>query len=256
MSFLNAIANMIEADYDTLFMVESEVMVEAFERTGEEFVGAVAALIPDFNRREWTDLKFRRHKERGLTAYELDLEDEETGRKWRVVDTDEQAAEMAATTTTQQGQLLQGDPGNALPMVQQRESVQMTHCARIVVPGAGQYQRKKQMVKKSNRFYKQSVTVIVITALIIPYIVLGALSGFHIRQSTMRQRTFMMGWLVSGQVIGILDVAGMKGGRKKWWWMVEVGVKMVVVIMGFAFAIGGFIEAGNMMRNFGFCFNF
>src|SRR5205807_6518550 len=35
MSFLNAIANFIEADYDTLFMVESEVMVEAFERTGE-----------------------------------------------------------------------------------------------------------------------------------------------------------------------------------------------------------------------------
>jgi hypothetical protein len=43
MSSINAIANFMEADYETLFMVESEVMVEAFERTGEEYVGAVAA---------------------------------------------------------------------------------------------------------------------------------------------------------------------------------------------------------------------
>lgn len=256
MSFLNAIANLIEADYDTLFMVESEVMVEAFERTGEEFVGAVAALIPAFNRTEWVDIKFRRHRERGLTAYELDLEDQETGRKWRVINTDEQTREE------QQDAAEHGimDPAVNPPAAEQiplstvgpRDT---SHCTKIIIPGAGQYQRKKQVVKKSNRFHNQSVIMIIISALIFPYIILGALTKFQNRESTRRQRVFMMGWLVTGQVIGILDVAETKGGRKKWWRMVELGVKVVVVIMGFAFSIGGFVEAGLMMRKFGFCFN-
>lgn len=258
MSFLNAIANVIEADYDTLFMVESEVMVEAFERTGEEFVGAVAAMIPAFNRNEWIDLKFRRHKERGLTAYELDLEDQETGRKWRVVNTDQQNTEehQAAAEHTRRaivGEEEEVEAGSAAEQIplQPRDT---SACMRIVVPGAGQFQRKKQIAKKSNRFYNQSVTVIVISALIFPYIILGALSGFEPRQSTRRQRIFMMGWLVAGQVIGILDVAETKGGRKRWWRVVELATKTVVVLMGFAFSIGGFMEAGLMMREFGFCF--
>lgn len=253
MSFLNAIANMIEADYDTLFMVESEVMVEAFERTGEEFVGAVAAMIPAFNRSEWVDLKFRRHKERGLTAYELDLEDQETGRKWRVVNTDQQDTEelSAAAEFTREGPA-EGSVAEQIPL-QPRDT---SACMRIVVPGAGQFQRKKQIAKKSNRFYNQSVTVIVISALIFPYIILGALSKFEPRQSTRRQRIFMMGWLVAGQVIGILDVAETKGGRKRWWRVVELAIKTVVVMMGFAFSIGGFMEAGLMMRDFGFCINY
>lgn len=258
MSFLNAIANMIEADYDTLFMVESEVMVEAFERTGEEFVGAVAAMIPAFNRNEWIDLKFRRHKERGLTAYELDLEDQETGRKWRVVNTDQQNTEehQAAAEHTRRavvGEEEEEEVGSAAEQIplQPRDT---SGCMRIVVPGAGQFQRKKQIAKKSNRFYNQSVTVIVISALIFPYIVLGALSGFEPRQSTRRQRIFMMGWLIVGQVIGILDVAETKGGRKRWWRVVELATKTIVVLMGFAFSIGGFMEAGLMMRDFGFCF--
>lgn len=256
MSFLNAIANIVEADYDTLFMVESEVMVEAFERTGEEFVGAVAAMIPAFDRNEWIDVKFRRHKERGLVAYELDLEDQETGKKWRVVSTDEQSNEEHQTAAEHTHMNPHDNPpagpaGEQIPL-QPRDT---SHCTKIVIPGAGQYQRKKQVVKKSNRFYNQSVTIIVISALIFPYIILGALSRFEPRQSTRRQRIFMMGWLVAGQVIGILDVAETKGGRKRWWRMVEVGVKTVVVLMGFAFSIGGFMEAAQMMRAFGFCFN-
>lgn len=254
MSFLNAIANMIEADYDTLFMVESEVMVEAFERTGEEFVGAVAAMIPAFDRNEWVDLKFRRHKERGLTAYELDLEDQETGRKWRVVNTDQQNTEeqqAAAEHMNTRDNLPEGSAAEQLPL-QPRDT---TGCSRIVIPGAGQYQRKKQVVKKSNRFYNQSVTIIVISALILPYIVLAALSKFEPRQSTRRQRIFMMGWLVAGQGIGILDVAETKGGRKRWWRRVELVIKTIVVLMGFAFSVGGFVEAGYMMRDIGFCFS-
>lgn len=255
MSFLNAIANMIEADYDTLFMIESEVMVEAFERTGEEFVGAVAALIPAFNRTEWVDIKFRRHKERGLTAYELDLEDQETGRKWRVVNTDEQTKEEHQAAAEHDHMNPNNIPASVEQIPLSTPARDTSHCTKIVIAGAGQYQRRKQVVKKSNRFYNQSVTIIVISALIFPYIILGALSKFQARYSTRRQRIFMMGWLVAGQVIGILDVAETKGGRKRWWRMVELAIKTLVVIMGFAFSIGGFIEAGLMMRSFGFCFN-
>jgi hypothetical protein len=74
----------MEADYDTLFMVESEVMVEAFERTGEEYVGAVAALLPEDGDDEAVNLKFRRNHEHRWKAYEVDDEDRETGRKWWV----------------------------------------------------------------------------------------------------------------------------------------------------------------------------
>lgn len=251
MSFLNAIANIIEADYDTLFMIESEVMVEAFGRTKEEFVGAVGALIPDLDRRDWTDIKFKRHKERGMYAYELDANDEETGRKWKVVEAEPLGAEFALAA--QRFDQPVGNPQHALPMIQQKEPVSTSHCTKIIIPGAGQYQRKKKEVKKSNRFYHQSVTIIVISALILPYIILGALSRFRPEGSTMRQRTFMMGWLVSGQVLGVLDLAETKGGRKKWWRLMELLTETIIVIIGFAFSIGGFIEAGRMMRNFGFC---
>lgn len=251
MSFLNAIANIIEADYDTLFMIESEIMVEAFERTNEEFVGAVGALIPDINRQEYTDVKFKRLKERGMYAYELDANDEETGRRWKVIEAEPAGTEFALAAQRLDQHLV--NPQLPLPMVEQKEPVSTSHCTKIIIPSAGQYQRRKKEVKKSDRFYSQSVNIIIISALILPYILVGALSRFRPEGSTMRQRTFMMGWLVSGQVIGILDVAETKGGRKKWWRLMEITITTVVVIMGFAFSIGGFVEAGRMMRSFGYC---
>ncbi|RPB03293.1 hypothetical protein L873DRAFT_1731733 [Choiromyces venosus 120613-1] len=233
MSFLNAIANSIEADYDTLFMVESEVMVEAYDRTGEEFIGAVAVLTPDNAKEEGVDLKFRRSRERGWRAYEVDENGEEVGRRWRVTFEEEEINNEKFSTPARIND----------------------NAARIMVPAEGQYRRKKKLVKLSQKFYNFAVFIIIFISLVIPYVVLGSLSQFKPRGSTMRQRTFMMGWLVVGQVIGVVDlIESTGGGKKRWWDTLENSIKVVIVIAGFAFAVGGFVEAGKMMRDFGFCF--
>ncbi|KAG0126994.1 hypothetical protein HOY82DRAFT_568935 [Tuber indicum] len=232
MSFLNAIANSIEADYDTLFMVESEVMVEAYRRTNEEFIGAVAVLTPDYDK-EGVDLQFRRSREHGWSAHELDDNGREVGRSWRVTFQEEEIENKDFSTPARIND----------------------NAARIMVPAEGQYRRKKKLVKFSQKFYNLSVFIIVFISLIIPYIVLGSVSHFKAADSTARQRTFMMGWLVVGQVIGVVDlIESTGGGKKRWWDLLENSIKIVIVIAGFAFAVGGFIEAGRMMRAFGFCF--
>lgn len=232
MSFLNAIANSIEADYDTLFMVESDVMDEAYERTGQEFVGAVAVLMEE-HPKEGVDLKFRKSKEHGWRAYEVDGYGKEVGRRWRVTFEEEEINNENFSTPARINE----------------------NAARIVVPAEGQYRLKKKQVKFSQKVYNFSVFIIIFISLIIPYIVIASLSHFRPRGSTTRQRTFMMGWLVVGQIIGVVDLIESTGGGKKWWWdLLENSIKVVIVIAGFAFAVGGFIEAGKMLRNFGFCF--
>jgi len=232
MSFINAIANSIEADYDTLFMVESEVMGEVSARTDEEFVGAVAALTEE-HPKEGIDLMFRGSREHGWRAYELDGRGEEVGRRWRVTFEEEEINDENFSTPARINQ-------NAI---------------RIMVPAEGQYRRKREAVKFSQKFYNFSVFIIVFISLIIPYIVIASLTHFRPRGSTTRQRTFMMGWLVVGQVIGVVDlIESTGGGKKRWWDLLENSIKVVIVIAGFAFAVGGFIEAGKMLRNFGFCF--
>ncbi|CUS09781.1 unnamed protein product [Tuber aestivum] len=232
MSFLNAIANSIEADYDTLFMVESDVMVEAYERTGEEFVGAVAAL-KQVDGKVVVDLKFRWSAERGWRAYEVDEDGEEMGRRWRVTFEEEEINNEHFSTPARINE----------------------NAAIIVVPAEGRYRLQEKVVKFSQKVYNFSVFIIIFISLVIPYIVLGSLSHFKAADSTTRQRTFMMGWLVVGQVIGVVDlIESTGGGKKRWWDLLEDSIKVVIVIAGFAFAVGGFIEAGRMMRNFGFCF--
>ncbi|PWW80182.1 hypothetical protein C7212DRAFT_361155 [Tuber magnatum] len=232
MSFLNAIANSIEADYDSLCMVESEVMVEAYQRTGEEFIGAVAALKSSYDK-EGVDLKFRRSRERGWRAYEVDEAGEEVGRRWRVTFEEEEINSENFSTPARINE----------------------NAAIMMVPAEGQYRLKKKVVELSQKFYNFSVFIIVVISLVIPYIVLGSLSHFKPADSTARQRTFMMGWLVVGQVIGVVDlIESTGGGKKRWWDLLEDSIKIVIVIAGFAFAVGGFVEAGRMMRDFGFCF--
>jgi hypothetical protein len=120
-----------------------------------------------------------------------------------------------------------------------------------MIPAEGQYRRKKKIVKMSDRLNSLAVSVIVIIALVLPYIIHGSLSKFRPRGSTARQRTFMMGWLVVGQIIGVVDLVESSGGKKKRWWnQLESAIKAVVVVAVFAFAVSGFIEAG---RESGFC---
>jgi hypothetical protein len=86
-----------------------------------------------------------------------------------------------------------------------------------MISAEGQYRRKKKIVKMSDRFNSLAVSVIVIISLVLPYIILGSLSKFRPRGSTAQQRTFMMGWLGVGQIIGVVDLVESSGGKKKRW---------------------------------------
>ena len=94
-------------------------------------------------------------------------------------------------------------------------------------------------------------------SLVVPYIVVGAISKFHPGSgSTRNQRIFMVGWLVVGQVIGALNLVKhttkAKKKLKRYIWA-ETLLVWFIVVLGFAFAIGGFIEAGKMLMEFGYC---
>jgi hypothetical protein len=238
MSILNTIANLIEASYDCLFLVRSDVMLEAEHREGGEFVGEVAELVPaskDIEMAaagvEFVNLMFHRGKRGGWKAIEVDDDGHPTpGRKsWRVF----------------------------IPPLDGSYDVKTDPRAKILVQPVGQsYVFSKASHRRSKKFRQRATALIMILSLVVPYAVIGGISKFKPGRSDPRQRVFMAGWLVIGQVIGALNLVGQttKARRKlKWWAWLEYGVLAFVVVCGFAFAVGGFIEAGRMLRDFGYC---
>jgi len=115
--------------------------------------------------------------------------------------------------------------------------------------------------KRASKFRKRAVLTIMAFSLITPYVVVGGLSRFKRAESSMQDRVFVTGWLVVGQVIGALNLVGegvigrARRKRKYWWPTVEWGIWGIVMILGFAMAIGGFIVVGRQLRGFGFCVN-
>lgn len=134
--------------------------------------------------------------------------------------------------------------------------------AKIIVqplgrPLAKPHKSTKKMYKIFKRFQKWSVTAINAISLIIPYAVIGGFSKFKRGRSTRRQQVFMVGWLVVGQFIGALNIASLsaprKGRKRHRWELVEWVLTKLVISVGVAFAIGGFVESGKMMKEFGYC---
>ncbi|KAL7271368.1 hypothetical protein RUND412_005880 [Rhizina undulata] len=261
MSFLNAIANLIEADYDTLFLVESEIMLEANDREEAElFIGTVASLVHDETKvedetTECVDLLWKRDEKRaGWKVYEVSDDGDKTGRKWRVRDEEESESEDEPAITDFHQPLHHYRTRSQSPDADSEVPERKRPATQILIPAAGQFQTKRKIVKKSNKFYKWSVLSIISFALLFPYIFIAIVSQFKARESTARQRVFMLGWLIVGQAIGLLDLAVMTG-RSKWWWRIfSARGKFVVCLGGIVFAVGGFVESGRMLRDFGYCF--
>jgi len=234
MSILNVTANIIEASYDCLFLVRSDVMLEAEQREGGEFVGEVAELVPaspDIEiavaGSEFVDLRFQRTARGQWRAIEVD----EVGRplpkkSWRVY----------------------------IPPLDGTYSPSSDPRAKIVVQPVGQaYRFNTTELLRSRRFRRRVGFMITLFSLIVPYVVVGMISKFRRGQSTMRQRVFMVGWLVIGQIIGALNLVGHVTRRVQWWEWAEWAVTGFVVVLGFAFAVGGFVETGRMLKEFGYC---
>jgi len=242
MSVLNTIANLVEASYDCLFLVRSDVMLEAEHREGGEFVGEVAELVPaskDIEKGielaaagvEFVDLRFLRGTRGGWKAIEVDDDGRVVpGRKpWSVF----------------------------IPPLDESYDIQHDPRAKIMVQPVGQsYVFSRSSHRRSQKFRQRAVAVIMVFSLVVPYAVIGGISKFRPGHSEERQKLFMAGWLVVGQVIGALNLVGQttKARRKlAWWAWLETIVMGFVVVAGFAFAVGGFVEVARMLRGFGYC---
>lgn len=239
MSLLNAIANLIEASYDTLYLVRSDVMLEAERRERGEIVGEIAELVPAGKEAEQemigeqnisVDLKFERTRHGYWRAYHIIDEGTEraSNRSWKVA--------------------IPSDPDTYVPAEDPN--------AKIVVRAFGQsYRFSKMTHRRSVKFRTRAVAIITVFALLTPYIVIGAISKFSPGNSSLIERVFMMGWLVVGQTIGALNLAATKGKVRKWaWWsFIETWFLRFVVMVGFAMAIGGFYFTARNLRDFGYC---
>lgn len=248
MSLLNVVANVVEASYDCLFLVRSDVMREAERREAGEFVGEVAELVPadpalelDVTGQQSLGLRFRRD-ERG---------------RWHAVAVHDEAHDAGPGI---------GPGGGGVPVATEFRVVippldgsydpAADPRAKIVVQPVGQsYRFSRESLRRAQHFGGRVSIAITVFALVTPYAVVGALSRFSRGNSSVRQRVFMTGWLVIGQVIGVLNLAAqaLRVGRRRWWKWAEQLAIWIVVVIGFAFAVGGFVEAGRMLRNFGYC---
>ncbi|KDQ55137.1 hypothetical protein JAAARDRAFT_342022 [Jaapia argillacea MUCL 33604] len=100
-------------------------------------------------------------------------------------------------------------------------------------------------------------TIIFPLALVLPYVLIFALSGFHERESTLAERVWMMTWLSSGQLalvffggvaLGFPSLAPSNITR------VRVGIIFITAVTIFAIpAVGGFVMVGKMLVEFGTC---
>lgn len=227
MSVLNTIANLIEASYDCLFLVRSDVMAEAELRERGEFIGEVAELVPagkEHNGMRFIDLRFVYSVRGRWRAFEVDDNGSPipSGHKWRV------------------------HIPNLLTYNEKKDPRAKIH----VQPLGQSYRFSQASHRRSQVFRRRAGIAMILFALVTPYIVIGSISRFQKGRSTARQRVFMVGWLMVGQVIGALNLVkqGTKARRKHWWWVLETTVKSVVVIIGITMAIGGFYEVGSMLR--------
>jgi hypothetical protein len=237
MSILNVIANYVEASYDCLFLVRSDVMKEAEKREGGEFVGEVAELVLATDPEQVQNV--------GSLAMNL-LFRRETRTRYRAREVD--------------------DLGNIIPNRKEWKIFIPPHDGsyikaddprtKIVVQPVGDcYQYNLENAMKVTRFRYWVQMVMKTLAMIVPYIVIGALSKFKPGGSSVQQQLFMVGWLVVGQVIGAFNLIGHITGKQKGktWMKTKSVVNMIVLTSGFAFAVGGFVEVGRMLREFGYC---
>jgi hypothetical protein len=242
MSVLNTLANLVEASYDCLFLVRSDVMAEAEKREKGEFIGEVAELVPDSRDleiatgAEFMDMLFTRAPTGVWHAEEVDDHDRVVvgGRRCRVH--------------------IPHDLGLYRPEDDPRAKIHIQSLGRT-------YRFSEASQARAAKFRKRAVLTIMVFSLITPYVVVGGLSRFKQAGSSVQERVFVAGWLVVGQVIGALNLVGdgvigrERRKNKYWWTTLEWGIKRIVMVLGFAMAIGGFVVVGRQLRGFGFCVN-
>jgi hypothetical protein len=118
---------------------------------------------------------------------------------------------------------------------------------KIVIPSVGRYVTRTRSL--SERRLSVLAYALVAVSVILPYIVIAALTRFQPRNSSYSERFWTISWLVVGQVAGVFVAYAMKGVH-------GCGGRASLLLPGVAFvvpAIGGLVTVATMMKEFGQC---
>ena len=215
MSLVNLIANILSPDYPSLYMVRSEVMVEA-ERRGGLFDGTVGIIETADRQQNWQKLHIR-------SVLESDSKYES-------------ALVVTATTGADIGiddqKLHINEPGGVLVVPAFGRHVEKTHQSRALI------------------FLQRLAIVTGFLAFITPYAILGALTKFRAGDSIING-VWTMGWLVGGQLVGIL--VGVRYSMEPLKGVSELVLMVLALGISYGPAIGGFVVVGKMISETGSC---
>ncbi|KAH8808755.1 hypothetical protein F5884DRAFT_675550 [Xylogone sp. PMI_703] len=117
----------------------------------------------------------------------------------------------------------------------------------ITVPSHGPFQRLPPY--KFERIFKFTSVILLVAAVIAPYILIYVMTGYKPQQATNTQLNFTTHWLCLGQVYGLSVTEFERHPRKKTW----ATVLFIVLVCYSWAAIGGLVIVTQEMMEFGTC---
>lgn len=211
MSFINLTGNLVMPNYPAVYMIRSEVMEEAKARGGR-FDGTIGFMPTSTDDEEGQQIG-------GADTVLFDGGDDET--------------DIVFYQRVERGNFISSGPSFGT--------------TKIVVPSVGRYVRRTTSL--SEKAMASLAYLLVLVSVVLPYIVIAALTGFNPGNSTDNQRLWMISWLVVGQIAGVLMAFVMKGVH-------DCAGRASIALPGIAFvlpAIGGLVTVAKMMKEFGEC---
>ena len=244
MSIANFLAQIVTPDYDSFFLVASDVSDEA-ERRGGKFVGTVARLArPEIS-------------ESFLHYTGTFLDEPGADERWSQM--------LFGIQGGNDDRALQISSLRRLPIERvERSGLLDPKC--IWVPA---YAVRRLGPSQTNERLNIEMFFIIFSPLAflgLVLLIVGVLSGFHANESTTAQRAWIMSWLITGHLQGFIVLSFLQAGgplHTRWRAYLETRdggavVKQTVfwgiIIVGlFVPAIGGFVVVGQELKQHGVC---
>ena len=236
MSFVNLLATCLTPDYPALYMVRSEVMIEA-ERRGGKFDGTIGIINVDNGTRNNIELHFETCQAKKESGAEI------TSLRRRGVSSCLQVRFR--------------DPGGF------EHASTLDRYPTVIVPSVGRHIKIQQTDSASVLSFQRCAIGAGILALVLPYAIIGGLTGFRVGGSSKAQRGWTMAWLVCSQFLGFASHIVVRvatedmededdWGAKRNWFRRVVMLIFISLIYGIP-SIGGFVVVGKMINEFGSC---
>lgn len=177
MSLINLASNIFRPDYDTIYLLASEILEEASHRGGARFggmVGSIAAADPEPGDEEISDATFQIGDD-GRIFVEIN------SRNPLLLDGREAIREASQTKEV------------FIENKNSRSATENSFLPNIILPSCSSHLRIDSLIGRLNFIFNASLLVGSL-----PFIIIGLLSHYDQGQSTISQRVWTMLWLVFG----------------------------------------------------------